>query len=241
MRASDQELAETRAQLQQPPVIVARDITTYETWPPRTSPTDTSPSAGGPRSGFSTDSTQIPPPDFTPPTPTPGRSPWADANDTDQAPELAGGAVSPDIWTEHRGPIVPSGSSAPLLVTPGGMAMAPGGVIGIGSYSQSTATSRSDGVPGRPGAARPATTSGLAEGATAHANSVGSGFVAPSGGLIGGRSSTATGSNGSPMARRRRNGLADAWTVGKGTPAVLEPTMTPDVHDPGPGVIGIDR
>ena len=33
----------------------------------------------------------------------------------------------------------------------------------------------------------------------------------------------------------------DPWSVEHGVPPVLEPAEEPSFHDPGPGVIGIDR
>jgi hypothetical protein len=67
------------------------------------------------------------------------------------------------------------------------------------------------------------------------------GFVAPPGGLIGGKP---PGRGGLPVAaasRRRRRDDDDGWAVASGVPGVLAPDPEPDQHDPGPGVIGIDR
>jgi hypothetical protein len=52
-----------------------------------------------------------------------------------------------------------------------------------------------------------------------------------------------TGSSGGSGGRRGgRRSLADvAWAMPAGGPAVLIPEPDHDVHDPGPGVIGIDR
>jgi hypothetical protein len=33
----------------------------------------------------------------------------------------------------------------------------------------------------------------------------------------------------------------DPWAVAEGVASVIEPAPEPKVHDPGPGVIGIDR
>jgi hypothetical protein len=41
--------------------------------------------------------------------------------------------------------------------------------------------------------------------------------------------------------RRRRSDPTDPWAVSQGVPAILEPEPEPLDHDPGPGVIGIDR
>jgi hypothetical protein len=67
------------------------------------------------------------------------------------------------------------------------------------------------------------------------------GFVAPPGGLIGGRPQGRGGLAGAPASRRRRRDDEDGWTVAAGVPGVLTPDPEPDQHDPGPGVIGIDR
>jgi hypothetical protein len=49
-------------------------------------------------------------------------------------------------------------------------------------------------------------------------------------------------SGGSGGRRRSRWSIADVtWAVPAGGPAVLIPASDHDVHDPGPGVIGIDR
>jgi hypothetical protein len=50
------------------------------------------------------------------------------------------------------------------------------------------------------------------------------------------------GGPGSGGRRRTRRSLADVtWAVPAGGPPVLIPASDHDVHDPGPGVIGIDR
>lgn len=50
------------------------------------------------------------------------------------------------------------------------------------------------------------------------------------------------GAGGSGGRRRTRRSVADVtWAMPSGGPAVLIPTSEHDVHDPGPGVIGIDR
>ena len=41
--------------------------------------------------------------------------------------------------------------------------------------------------------------------------------------------------------RRRRSDPADPWPVPQGGPSILEAAQQPIEHDPGPGVIGIDR
>jgi hypothetical protein len=50
-----------------------------------------------------------------------------------------------------------------------------------------------------------------------------------------------TGSGGAAGRRTRRSLVDTMWDVPIGGPAVLIPTVESDVHDPGPGVIGIDR
>jgi hypothetical protein len=121
-----------------------------------------------------------------------------------------------------------------LIRTPAGVALPPGGIIG-GS---------------RPNDGRPISSTGteFRQQANGGGPRVGSGpsttpMMSPMGA---GRSSpTAAGQNGSRVAgggRRRR--IADAddqWAVSEGGPAVLEPPEEPVAHDPGPGVIGIDR
>jgi hypothetical protein len=41
--------------------------------------------------------------------------------------------------------------------------------------------------------------------------------------------------------RRRAKDPDDPWAVSEGVPAILEPSLEPTTHEPGPGVIGIDR
>src|SRR5262249_61192774 len=41
--------------------------------------------------------------------------------------------------------------------------------------------------------------------------------------------------------RVRRRLAQSIWEIPTGGPAVLTPSYEPDLHDPGPGVIGIDR
>jgi hypothetical protein len=45
----------------------------------------------------------------------------------------------------------------------------------------------------------------------------------------------------SSQRKRQDHGRNDPWSVPKGVPAVLEPSPEPVDHDPGPGVIGLDR
>jgi hypothetical protein len=44
-----------------------------------------------------------------------------------------------------------------------------------------------------------------------------------------------------PGRRRANADPNDPWVVKQGGPAVLEPAPEPADHDPGPGVIGLDR
>jgi hypothetical protein len=44
-----------------------------------------------------------------------------------------------------------------------------------------------------------------------------------------------------PGRRRARPDPNDPWSVRQGGPAVLEPAPDPEHHDPGPGVIGLER
>jgi hypothetical protein len=85
----------------------------------------------------------------------------------------------------------------------------------------------------RPGAAgQPAT--GRGGGAAANANEAGHGVFGPGG--IGGSGT------GGASRRRRSQGVPYAeWVVPKGVPPVLQAPPEPAEHDPGPGVIGIDR
>jgi hypothetical protein len=79
--------------------------------------------------------------------------------------------------------------------------------------------------------------------------------VNPVGGVVGERSGVAGSAGGGQFAggvggqRSRRRGddsgmtfdPDNPWATEQGGPAVLEPGAEPTSHDPGPGVIGIDR
>jgi hypothetical protein len=126
-----------------------------------------------------------------------------------------------------------------------GRALPPGGVIGAPGAG---------GSPGGRGAggARPTATG-------RRINPVGGvlGQGGPSGGSAGraggGRTSTGGASAGQPMLASQRRGKGDRdhdsrtwdpddpWAVEHGVAPVLEPGQEPSSHDPGPGVIGIDR
>jgi hypothetical protein len=102
--------------------------------------------------------------------------------------------------------------------TPAGRVLAPGGVIGPPELGRA-------GGPGTPGStARPGASAGM--------------VLPPMMGLPGGSGAT---SSGAPSGRRSRRGLPSVFEVPSSQPAVLCPPDHSPVHDPGPGVIGIDR
>ncbi|GII21012.1 hypothetical protein [Planosporangium mesophilum] len=170
---------------------------------------------------------------IAPPAPTPPAPPIA--------PAPPPGVITPPLMpfpggpTSSTGGAVPaqrSGGSAPVRAGAGSRAggMAPGGVIG-----------------GAPPAGRPAAAGG------ARANPVGG--VIGGGNAAGGPRTAAAGGNamsgGAPVGGRRgpndRDGEGnrfdpdDPWAVAEGVPGVLAPNLEREQHEPGPGVIGIDR
>jgi hypothetical protein len=125
-----------------------------------------------------------------------------------------------------------------------GPALAPGVVIGADRGPGGGARAAS-GLPGGMMPMGGAGGRGAAKGTGS--GSAKGGYVAPPGGLIGGRpqagksNSGAVPTAGTAGSRRRRQDGEDGWTVAAGVPGVLLPDPEPDEHDPGPGVIGIDR
>ncbi len=203
-----------------------------EVWPPPGS----GPSGGG------GGGTQLPSVSWTPPAPPAGWDPAAGG-------DLPGGGASVDPTldgdTVLDGGPSPTGGGGPgplggpgggwagsFVDTPGGRALAPGGLIGVpgamGSGAGGVGTPGGPAGPGGPGVAgRP--------------GGAGSGmmpFMPPMAGArpgVGG-APTAVGAKG-----RRRRGLKSVFEVPEGQPAVIRPSEEPPEHDPGPGVIGIDR
>jgi hypothetical protein len=246
MKVSDRDLNETRTRLQQPPNAVLGFDEVSPTWPPR--PVDTTGQAGGIAPSYvGARGSSIPAPTFNPPSATPGRSPWVDADPAGE-PILSGGSANPPSSLTQR----PSAASAGLPPDRAPTALVPGGVIGLRPPAASTRTpdrsmgaSRSDsGRSPTNQAARNQGITGERGGAAKGVAAGAAGFVAPPGGLIGGRpagAGTARASTPAAGRRRRRNDPFDEWTAAEGVPPVLEPPSDPEAHEPGPGVFGIDR
>jgi hypothetical protein len=119
-------------------------------------------------------------------------------------------------------PVPSGGATVPWVSTAAGYAMAPGGVIGGAG----------------PAGARPATVVPMAGAPAPGGAAARSGFVAPPGGVIAGRSGTVPGAGRGP---RRHPDDDQDFVVPAGSTGVLAPEPEPDEHSPGPGVIGIDR
>ena len=118
--------------------------------------------------------------------------------------------------------------------TPWGRVLTPGGVIG------SPAAGGIGTTPGGPGPLTGPATGGLAPGNGAAARTPGGPgvvpFVPP---VAPGRTTSNTAST--TGGRRSRPGLPNVFETPKGPPGVIQPPAEPAHHDPGPGVIGIDR
>jgi hypothetical protein len=174
-------------------------------------------------------------------------------------PILSGGALPGTPATgvlESPGRIagVASGgsTSGSFVTTPFGAVLAPGGTIGprpsipaaqTPSRTPTGHTSTSQVVPTGTG-----TGAGAGSGAVSRAGIQGTMPMAPMVPPISGRPGAGT----SGLSRAGRPGRGggrnpshndpdDPWAVPEGGPAVLEPLPEPTEHDPGPGVIGLDR
>jgi hypothetical protein len=236
MTAADRELLEARTKVTQVPTAYG-DIGVYP-WPP--SPVGGGGGGGG--AGFSGGGalTSV---HYNPPPGQPGSSPWEDGETPpawdpilDGGTPPGGGPIPGPVPGQFPGgPGYSGGGPTPWVTTPIGPALAPGAVIGADRGPAGGARAASSMVPmagtgGRAGAA-----GGAAKG----------GYVNPPGGMIGGRPQAGKGGGASPVgapgSRRRRRDDDDGWAVTAGVPGVLLPDPEPDEHDPGPGVIGIDR
>jgi hypothetical protein len=148
-------------------------------------------------------------------------------------PVLNGGEVPVGQERGRTNPLVaPAVGHVDFVNTPAGIALAPGGIIGnpagsgavalgpIRSAAGSTGSVRSSSATSRPGGTAPMTP-----------------MMPP---VAGGRPGQSAGVR--PLtSTRRRSTESDPWYVPQGGPAVLEPAPEPTDHDPGPGVIGLDR
>jgi hypothetical protein len=196
-------------------------------WTPVPADSGGSGAGGGPRGRAGPRPPAIPP---VPPLARPGSS--------EPSPVLSGSPTGPPGGAPSGSPGSPGGSGAPLapgatppdpaggswfVATPAGRALRAGGVIG-----------EPDPPVGRTGQARG---SGVAGGASPEDGSTRA--VGPVGGMLGGP--VGGGTAGVRRERRRTLPSDTEWEVREGVPPVLLPPPEPTEHDPGPGVIGIDR
>jgi hypothetical protein len=139
------------------------------------------------------------------------------------------------------GEVASEGStSGSFVTTPLGAVLAPGGTIGPRASTPTAQT------PSRTPTGHPSTSQ--VSGAASRAGTQGTMPMAPMVPPMSGRPGAGT-SGLSPAGRpgrgKRRNTFHidpdDPWSVPEGGPAVLEPLPEPTEHDPGPGVIGLDR
>lgn len=233
MTASDRDLLEARTRVTAVPVVIPQsDI--YD-WAPAPGGSGGGGFTGGGFTGAGFTSSH-----FDPPPGEPGRSPFEDGEPLPELDPVLDGGTAPSgplpIAPLPGSPLAGSGS-IPWVATPMGPALAPGVVIGNhGTVGGGRATSGM--MPMNAAGTRPSSAAGktgVSKG----------GFVAPPGGLIGGRPQAGkaggTTVTGGPGSRRRRRDEDSGWAVASGVPGVLMPDPEPDEHDPGPGVIGIDR
>lgn len=169
------------------------------------------------------------------------------------APILSGGVAAPPV----QGVILPElpTPQPSSIETPAGAGLVPGLVIGLGmnnaldSFGVGGARFAGSGMSGSTSGLR-SSSIGVAESrslGTANGESVQrSASTVPSGGEAArapGGMGGMLGGTGSASRRRRLEGgeAYTEWPVAGGGPAVLRPPRESDDHDPGPGVIGIDR
>jgi hypothetical protein len=151
--------------------------------------------------------------------------PVLDGTPSPSAPSTAGGHIPVGL------------ADRPVLLSPGphSAVLAPTGMIG--RTTQLPPVERPTASPTRsapPPAARPASgpvTSipSMVPPPMSRPSNMPGGALAPSG-----RAASAYG-------RRRQRDSDDPWAIKEAVPAVIEPQPAPSEHDPGPGVIGIDR
>jgi len=146
-------------------------------------------------------------------------------------PVLSGteGSMPPPatIWlTPDPSPAAGTGRGGPgAVIYPG--VIGPGGVI---NPPRSAAT--------EPSAIKRGSPAGTSRGAPSPSSSPG--LIAPMAPPVGHGNPSSGRSIPIGGARRRVNGN-EYWGVPQGRPGILEPPPEPPIHDPGPGVIGIDR
>jgi uncharacterized membrane protein len=151
--------------------------------------------------------------------------------------EPTGDTVLDGIQPGSAGPASSGSLAGGVFVdTPWGRVLAPGGVIGSptsGGVSVGT-------TPGGPNPATSPATGGLTPAAGGAARTGGAPgmvpFVPP---VMPGRTTPNTAS--ATSGRRSRPGLPSVFETPEGPPGIIQPAAEPTHHDPGPGVIGIDR
>ncbi len=183
------------------------------------------PGAGGgsaARSAF----TGFPPPRFDPPAPTPGLTP-------DEEVHLATGRVD----EAGRSPITATSGPVDGTRAAGGSLLGPGRVLGADPIRRPVGLNG----PATGGAPQ---TRGVIGGAPAGARAGTTGVHGMAAGPrpVGGTGIARDASAENAASRRRANpdDQAESWSVPQGVAPVIEAPVTRP-HDPGPGVIGIDR
>ena len=125
---------------------------------------------------------------------------------------------------------VSTGSSQLPAYAQDGRVVAPGGAIGQPGILPSAG-------PGLSPQATPMTAP--VTGGSGNTRTTGSGIMPITPPIASGPTSSRN--NGQPITSRRRRVKADLFHVSEGVPPVLTPEREPADHDPGPGVIGVDR
>ena len=146
------------------------------------------------------------------------------------APVLAGARSLPSelasLGIGDGSPVAGDSQVRPFSRSSSGSVLVPGAVIG--------------GLPVK-GSGTPTPRQSLSEAARSSTSRDGSIMTPPGRGMVGGSGGPSSAAIRPGGRRRRRNDPTDPWAVPRGGPSVLEPDPEPVDHDPGPGVIGIDR
>jgi hypothetical protein len=223
MSATDQAAVEYYAYLTVPTAYQPPSAIDEPPSPPPTGGSDAQVSVQGgtqpgPRPPAISPVTPLPEPDPSGVGPVLTGSPGGAFGNGQPSPGTPGGTPPPPVGTV---PAAPTKSWS--VVTPSGRVMRAGGVIGPTVEPDISVTSPAVGRSGSVGGSIPEETA--------------SHGINPVGGLLGGPMGVG------PHDRRQARDFAPRieWEVRKGGAPVLLPPPEPAEHDPGPGVIGIDR
>jgi hypothetical protein len=242
MRAADPVIAETNARLSAPlyfdPTIYVDQAEVFNL--PDTSGTGSAPTTQG---------RGVPAPTFQPPPAIPGATPLLPpAANTGIAPVLDGHTALgqsnavPSTSAVAGSPASPPTDTAPVVRPMPARSPLRSDAVRLPSPSSNHTVDQIGRSPGRAVGSESATHAAAVP-KSAPAGMVSIGGPLASGAVAAGAGRTMVGPVGPALGRGHRRGVADPsdpWSVAEGGRGILEPDPEP-IHDPGPGVIGIDR